>query len=179
MRYFVIWSDGRRFGPTDEDGLERWLHDGRINSATILEEEETGSTRVVGDIEWLRHRSLDGSEPPFSKAVSPPEVIGPFAGPEPPLADNGATDISCAWFLTLLGIGLSLMLFLFFGLNCLVVILPFFGLRYANAGLAKGHPSGRITRASVLVLMLVVLAIGIYSIGVSYLKWPIPLGTGR
>ena len=42
MEYYVIWSDGQKFGPADETTLRQWAFERRIAPETILEDVITG-----------------------------------------------------------------------------------------------------------------------------------------
>jgi len=37
MKYYVIWSDGQKFGPADVDTLNQWIIEGRVTPETELE----------------------------------------------------------------------------------------------------------------------------------------------
>ncbi len=37
MKYYVIWSDGQKFGPADVDTLNQWIQEGRVTPETELE----------------------------------------------------------------------------------------------------------------------------------------------
>lgn len=42
MQYFVLWPDGQRFGPADENTLQLWAAERRIGPHTILVEAQSG-----------------------------------------------------------------------------------------------------------------------------------------
>jgi hypothetical protein len=53
MQYFVIWTDGQKFGPADLATLNEWAAQGRINPTTELESVVDGSRIVAGSLAGL------------------------------------------------------------------------------------------------------------------------------
>lgn len=43
QKYYVLWADGRRFGPCDEETLLQWAKEGRITPYSELENADTGA----------------------------------------------------------------------------------------------------------------------------------------
>lgn len=43
QKYYVLWADGRRFGPCDEATLLQWAKEGRITPYSELENADTGA----------------------------------------------------------------------------------------------------------------------------------------
>lgn len=42
MAYYVLDDQGNRYGPADDLTLQEWVHQGRIDEKTVLENEESG-----------------------------------------------------------------------------------------------------------------------------------------
>ena len=53
MRYFVVGSDGKRFGPADLQTLQDWANEGRLTESSKMVEEGTGSFVVASDVPGL------------------------------------------------------------------------------------------------------------------------------
>lgn len=53
MNYFVIWPDGRRFGPADLAMLNAWAREGRLIPASQLEEAGTGRRFAAHELPGL------------------------------------------------------------------------------------------------------------------------------
>ena len=53
MKFYVIWSDGRKFGPADIDTLNQWIKEGRVNRDTQVENAETGLVGRARDVMGL------------------------------------------------------------------------------------------------------------------------------
>ena len=73
MRFYVISSDGRKFGPADIATLNQWIVEGRINPDSELESAETGMRQAARDVSGLV----------FSSQAPAPGG----AGPQPATAD--------------------------------------------------------------------------------------------
>lgn len=102
MKYFVIGSDGSKYGPADTTVLTSWRQEGRLNDDTWLEEEGSSKRYQAKEI-------LGPSQPtPPSQPVSPPPPGGPEpqASPYPrqepyqgPPKDNGKVLVIFGWIL--------------------------------------------------------------------------------
>lgn len=68
MRYYVVSSDGQKFGPADLNTLKEWVQQGRIDGSTMLEE-EVGSARMAAI-------GIAGLFPQGA-------TIGPYSAPRP------------------------------------------------------------------------------------------------
>lgn len=44
MSYYVVWPDGRRFGPADLVTLNQWASEGRISAESLIEDVVAGKT---------------------------------------------------------------------------------------------------------------------------------------
>jgi hypothetical protein len=53
MKFYVIWSDGRKFGPADIPTLIQWAQEGRLNRETMVENAETGQQGRARDIQGM------------------------------------------------------------------------------------------------------------------------------
>lgn len=51
LKYFVVWPDGRKFGPADAATLAQWAKEGRISDDTELEEEVSGQRFRFSEID--------------------------------------------------------------------------------------------------------------------------------
>lgn len=78
MRYFVVFEDGRRFGPADLATLSAWAAEGRINSDSVIENEENGSRGLARELPGVKFPSAtdllikpDPQKPAQEASVSP------------------------------------------------------------------------------------------------------------
>jgi hypothetical protein len=76
MKYFVITSDGQKFGPADIVLLNQWIVEGRLQPSAMLEEE--GSNLQV------RASTLPALRFPVAAPASAPPVAAPNANPYGP-----------------------------------------------------------------------------------------------
>ncbi len=78
MAFYVITTDGTRYGPGDEAELALWAGEGRLRPETELEDTETGVRRraasVLREFPWPHPDStvIDGVEYPRPTMVSAP-----------------------------------------------------------------------------------------------------------
>jgi hypothetical protein len=75
MKFYVIWSDGRKFGPADIATLNQWAQERRINRDTEVENAETGQRGRARDIQGLAFPTATpdlGGEDPALKAGEQP-----------------------------------------------------------------------------------------------------------
>jgi len=98
VEYFVVGTDGRRYGPADSGTLIRWAREGRIARSTTLIDCHSGSAHRAGDLAELAGSfapargsiRVDRSEPRRPEPVrvrrasrhdgrdAPPEIEGGF-----------------------------------------------------------------------------------------------------
>lgn len=74
MQYFVIWTDGQKFGPADVTVLNEWAAQGRLTPTTELESVVDGSRMQAGSLPGLV----------FPGAASTPADMGQPAQPNQP-----------------------------------------------------------------------------------------------
>ena len=78
MRYFVITSDGQKYGPADVPLLSQWAREGRLSPTSMLEGED--GTQVVAS--QLPGLSFPETAAPMTPPVqsAPPPGGNPYAG---------------------------------------------------------------------------------------------------
>ncbi|MEX2243717.1 MAG: hypothetical protein WD716_07720 [Fimbriimonadaceae bacterium] len=54
MKFYVISSDGRKFGPADVQTLNQWVRENRLNRDTMLENADTGQQLHARDVPGLQ-----------------------------------------------------------------------------------------------------------------------------
>lgn len=54
MSYFVLLTDGSKFGPADLTLLQEWIDEGGLLPSAQLEDESTGGVLSAADVEGLR-----------------------------------------------------------------------------------------------------------------------------
>lgn len=142
MNYFVIASDGQKFGPADLATLNQWAQEGRVLTTTMLEDASTG--------QQIPATQLAGLVFP----VQPPSPGPGPAGYQPyaPMAtDDGSEDIKKVWIFGTIG---------FF---CCPIIFSVMAIIYATNAQKKGHPQGQ----TALIFAIISLVVGFgLSIGV-------------
>lgn len=77
MKFYVVLSDGRKFGPADIATLNQWITEGRLNRDTMLENEENGQQARARDVQGLQWANAApsvglGGEDPVLKAGEAP-----------------------------------------------------------------------------------------------------------
>lgn len=175
MRYFVILSDGQRFGPADAALLSQWAIEKRLDATTMVEEEGTGrqmQASMVPGISFPQAQMFqatpDYNQPPGGQAPGGPQTPGgpqqsysPPGGPQPggyqmpgPTPYVGYQrqmamgDNGQSEYTT----ALILTLCGFF-LCCVFLTIP--GLIYANKADQKGHPSAKTVRTFAIVVLVI------------------------
>ncbi|HXH60033.1 MAG TPA: hypothetical protein VNI20_01600 [Fimbriimonadaceae bacterium] len=67
MKFYVLWKDGRKFGPADITTLNQWIKEGRVNRDTQLENADTMQKHYAREITELVFPSatvdLGGNDP--------------------------------------------------------------------------------------------------------------------
>lgn len=77
MKFYVIWSDGRKFGPADIPTLIQWAKEGRINRDTQVENADTGQQGRARDIQGMQWPTsapttdLGGGDPTLKAGEAP------------------------------------------------------------------------------------------------------------
>ncbi len=86
MRYYVIASDGQKYGPADVPTLQGWVNQGRVLHQTVLEEELGGNRVSASAVGALQFGGADPSAPPVTQTYVPPsnpyDSIGGYQPPQ-------------------------------------------------------------------------------------------------
>ena len=107
MKYFVIGTDGAKYGPADTSTLKAWRQEGRLNDDTWLEEE--GSTNryqareVLGPSQTSTQSQARSAPPP----VSPEPQVSRYSRQEHYAAapqDDGMVMVIFGWILAVLSL---------------------------------------------------------------------------
>lgn len=83
MKYFVVWPDGRKFGPADIATLSQWKHEGRINDDSDLEEEGTGRVVKLSEVDGLDMRWEEPTPMPPELTPADHEVMQAVVSDQP------------------------------------------------------------------------------------------------
>lgn len=181
MRYYVIASDGQKYGPADLATLKEWVEQGRITTATMLEE-EIGSARLVASgLTGLFSASTPYSRPvdqqgPYqsNSSYTPPSSQpnlsnNPYAspstyyrgdaghGPDPLLQRM----VNNSWIAGAVGLGIMTIGFCCFVTPLASIGLSIWGISSGRKAQMEGHVGGQapfIFNIVVLVVALGVLA---------------------
>ncbi len=157
MKYFVLWHDGRKFGPADLETLTQWATEGRIQADTILESDADGSTTTIGELGIAVAAPQVHLLPPVTEHAPPTEQSRPtFEIPEEYPMGGGSpypiesyyagrkSDTSVAWGLI---IGGFVAMFVF---SCFCAFLSVgslgltgAGIYHANKGKRNGEPGAQ------------------------------------
>ncbi len=95
MKFYVIWSDGRKFGPADIPTLIQWAQEGRLNRETMVENAETGQQGRARDIQGMTWPTMapatdmGGGDPTLKageKPLATPSTIHVPGQPKPYIA---------------------------------------------------------------------------------------------
>jgi hypothetical protein len=102
MKFYVIWSDGRKFGPADIATLTEWAKEGRITRDTQVENAETGLQGRARDIQGMQWPTaapatdLGGSDPTLKAGEAPLKQQSSFVDipgqPKPYVAGQPASQ---------------------------------------------------------------------------------------
>ncbi|MCC6404139.1 MAG: hypothetical protein IT207_09025 [Fimbriimonadaceae bacterium] len=78
MSYYVVWPDGRRFGPANLDTLNQWAGEGRISADALIEDVVAGKTVPATMVPGLEFPSPESP----TAAIEPeaPPIPDPFPG---------------------------------------------------------------------------------------------------
>jgi len=140
VRYFVIASDGQRYGPADVQTLNQWAAEGRVLPTSMLEEVQTLQRLPASSV--LVFGSAPPSEP--QTYAAPPNYAN---YPRANNFDDGSKEMQTAWICGVLG------------LFCCGIILGAVGLSNALTAKKKGHPSSQ--GAIVLNSIAIVISVGL------------------
>ena len=139
VRYYVISSDGQRYGPADLATLNEWASQGRLLAHQLVEEETTGVRYTASTLTGLtfgQQQTYQAPGQPNPGYASYPRADGSF--------DNGAEELKQAWICGVVGL-------------CCCGLVAIYGLIQANKAAAKGNPNA--TGAKVLNIVALVLNI--------------------
>lgn len=202
MKYYVLWSDGRKFGPADAATLAQWAQEGRITSDTELEEEHSGqrfrfSEIDTPELQWEEpapmppqpsleekqaQEALASSQPVGDTNFEIPQEFPMGAGSPYPVESyyvKGKSDLNTAWALIASG-----FVALFLAVCCSMagvgsLALTGTGVYYATKAAKAGEPGADTAKiVGIVVLCLEGLAIVAY-IGFFVMMFAGMLGTGR
>jgi hypothetical protein len=101
MRYFVFAEDGNKYGPADVGTLNRWIEEGRVLPAMMLEEEGTHHRVAAASIGGLEFYAI---ETEVSSTDSGSVAVMTF---EQPATENLNVDLFLAWSMVVVTLGLS------------------------------------------------------------------------
>lgn len=141
-KWFVIASNGQKYGPADLQTLQRWADENRVTPQTLLEEEAGGRRFLASSLPNLVLRERPAASNPW--AQPPGASPYPRGGYYAPQAPAGGSDLTAAWVLMILGF-----------LCCLP--LCFVSIYFADKARRAGNPGGQT--AMVVAIVLTVLAV--------------------
>ena len=122
MRYFVLGSDGQRFGPADIDSLNMWIAEGRLAPNSRLVEETSGAEVAASSVAGLMFAPPTPMAPP---TAAYPRQLG--------ASDIGEKDLRDAWICAILSLICSA--------GCIGLILALYAQKLAKRAADKGNPS--------------------------------------
>ena len=77
MKYYVVLTDGRKFGPADLDTLNAWIKEGRLTRDSMMENEENGMRARASEVQGLKFElpkpDLGGDDPMIKKDPNAPQ----------------------------------------------------------------------------------------------------------
>lgn len=92
MKYYVIWTDGQKFGPADVDTLNQWIQEGRVTPTTELESVATMARLSAASVPGLVFDQPAPAVPDVSiTADQPAPTLSADAGPSSFASPYGAT----------------------------------------------------------------------------------------
>lgn len=174
MRYYVLATDGQKYGPADVPTLQEWANERRLLPDTMLEAEGSGAQIAAGAVPGLTFAAPAEPAPPVALPTPPAPGLGvpgpytqapgpvsnyprgPQAGsfttptygqPQYSFQDNGKKDMILAFVM----VPVSIVISLFIGLGGIITAM--FGVRMAQQAMNKGQS------VAVVALVLNVLAV--------------------
>ncbi|HWD41875.1 MAG TPA: hypothetical protein VG944_23750 [Fimbriimonas sp.] len=122
MLYYVISTDGNRYGPGDLETLNVWIEEGRIARNTILVEESTGIEVTAGN--------LGGLTFPSPSPLAPEPQTASYTRPSQSAQNgDGTAEMTVSWILGVIG---------FLMCPCLGIVIGMIGMSFANRARSKG-----------------------------------------
>ncbi len=145
MQYYVIASDGQKYGPADIATLASWAQEGRINPETMLESMQDASRVPASSVPGVIAQAAQGS---YAAPTEAPQQYANYQRTMPSYGDDGAGDVQKAWIYVVLGF-----------VCC--AFLQIGGIYYGNQAKQKGNPGGQppIIVASILLGLQLVFVI--------------------
>ena len=188
--FYVVWPDGRRFGPATVDVLAQWAAEQRIQPDTLLEDVVTGkqvAASASGLLLFEHPQTLEEPPParktdyqlyqsveqiPAQQFEIPEELPLTTGSPYPAQSyyDKRKSDLSTAWGLIFGGFAL-----LFVSICCTYAFpgsfaLTGIGIHYANKAKKSGDPGGQAAFVTGIVVLcvevLVVAAAAVLFLGI-------------
>jgi hypothetical protein len=150
VRYYVISSDGQRYGPADIETLNQWVAEGRLLPHQMVENEDTGERQTASSVEGL---NFQAAAAPIVDAYAPGQQYQQHYYRPNTFDATSQKDVTTAWVLGAFGILCC---------GCIGIFTSIFGLQAANRAIAKGNPAGNAPRTfNIVVLVLNVIWIPI------------------
>lgn len=141
MRYYVLWPDGRRFGPADVNTLKLWAVENRIGPATVLVEESTGRQIAATSLPELSPLLLQ----PFAAPPDWSRYRGAGGGAYP---HSGNTEFALAWVFGAIGLCFCPIAF------------STVGIVFAAIAMGKKHPSAWLAMVFCCITLVVGTLLG-------------------
>ncbi|HXH60034.1 MAG TPA: hypothetical protein VNI20_01605 [Fimbriimonadaceae bacterium] len=176
MKYYVVWPDGRKFGPADVLTLNQWIAEGRVHNDMTLEDASTGQRVLARDVPGLVFTNAAPQQPqpgtPYTHQQQPnpyQPTTGDFRHPPQPSGtpyprggaggyvnpEAGKTEF--IWSLVC-SIGGVIML------CCIPIPIPVVGLVLGYRARSMGHPSGNV---AVILGWVMTIVCALYYIGIA------------
>lgn len=140
MQYYVISSDGQRYGPADIATLNQWIAEGRLLPHQLVEDASTGVRIAASSVAGL----MFPQQPPTYQSY--PRDPGGWSG------DDGAQDLRQSWTYGAIGLCVGWCC-------CIFLVFPIMGIVSANKAAEKGNPNA--ANARIFNIVVLVLTIGL------------------
>ncbi|HLO99893.1 MAG TPA: GYF domain-containing protein [Fimbriimonas sp.] len=138
MQYWVIATDGQKYGPADVATLNTWVAQGRVTATTMVQELASGDQMLASQIPGILLVPYSGTQNYNNNYQNVyPRVMDPMGG------KDGAKEVQTAW-----GLGVA-------GLLCCGIFAIFGVIKASNAQRA-GFPNAQ----GALIFNVIVLIIG-------------------
>jgi hypothetical protein len=92
MNFFIIASDGQKYGPADIATLNHWIQEGRVLSTSMLEDASSGAQVPATSVHGLIFPTQGFQQPGYQYA------------PNGSMMDNGEADLKNAWICAIIGL---------------------------------------------------------------------------
>ena len=142
MNYFVIASDGQKYGPADVPTLNQWAQEGRVLTTSMLEDATTGERVAATSVPGI----VFPIAPPTGQNFQQPNFQQPNFQHPPGMGyrDDGSEDIKKVWIFG--GIGFI----------CCPIIFSVMAIVFASNAQKKGHPQAQ----TALIFAIISLVVG-------------------